>query len=92
MNDGLLVRKMRVENEMGLHARPAALLVQAVEGLDCDIALEKDGEKVNGKSIMGIMILAAERGSEIIVSARGPDAERAMEEIGRIVSGNYGKG
>lgn len=92
MNDGFLVRKMRVENEMGLHARPAALLVQAVEGLNCDIALEKDGEKVNGKSIMGIMILAAERGSEIIVSARGPDAERAMQEIGRIVSGNYGKG
>ncbi|HEQ60816.1 MAG TPA: HPr family phosphocarrier protein [Firmicutes bacterium] len=92
MNDGLLVRKMRVENEMGLHARPAALLVQAVEGLNCDISLEKDGEKVNGKSIMGIMILAAERGSEIIVSARGPDAERAMQEIGRVVSGNYGKG
>lgn len=91
MSDGPLVRKMRIENETGLHARPAALLVQAVEGLDCDISLEKDGEKVDGKSIMGVMMLAAERGSEIVVSAQGPDAEKAMEEIGRIVSGKFGE-
>lgn len=91
MNDGTLIRRICIENEMGLHARPAALLVQAVEGLDCDIALEKDGEKVNGKSIMGVMMLAAERGSEIIVSTRGPDAEKAMEEIARIVSGKFGE-
>ncbi len=91
MSDGTLIRKMCIENPMGLHARPAALLVQAVEKLDCDIALEKDGEKVNGKSIMGVMMLAAERGSEIVVSARGPDAEKAMGEIERIVSGKLGE-
>lgn len=91
MSDGVLVQRIRIENEMGLHARPAALLVQAVEGLDCDITIEKDGEKVDGKSIMGVMMLAAECGSEILVTSRGPDAHKAIEEIGRVVSEKFGE-
>ncbi len=76
---------------MGLHARPAALLVQAVEGLDCEISIEKDGEKVDGKSIMGVMMLAAECGSEIVVTSCGPDAQKAIEEIAGIVSAKFGE-
>jgi len=82
-------KRIRIENEMGLHARPAALLVQAVGPLDCEISLEKDGEKVNGKSIMGVMMLAAECGSEILVTTRGPDAKKAIEEITRIVQSKF---
>lgn len=76
---------------MGLHARPAAMLVQAVDGLDCDISIEKDGTLVNGKSIMGVMMLAAECGSEIIVTTQGPDAQKAVEEIERIVKAKFGE-
>lgn len=86
-----VVRSIKITNEMGLHARPAAMLVQAIENLDCDVQIEKDGQQVNGKSIMGVMMLAAECGSELIVSADGPDADKAVEEIDRIVSAKFGE-
>lgn len=78
-------------NQMGLHARPAALLVQSVQHLDCEVAIEKDGTRVDGKSIMGVMMLAAECGSEIHVTSRGPDAIRAIEEIERVVNTKFGE-
>lgn len=91
MSENAIVRRMRIENEMGLHARPAAMLVQAVGPLDCNVAIEKDGTKVDGKSIMGVMMLAAECGSEIVVSSSGPEAEKAIEEIERIVKTKFGE-
>ncbi len=78
-------------NQMGLHARPAAMLVQSVQHLDCEVAIEKDGTRVDGKSIMGVMMLAAECGSEIHVTSRGPDAIRAIEEIERVVNTKFGE-
>lgn len=81
-------KKIVVKNKLGLHARPAALFVQAANKFDSHITVEKDNEKVNGKSIMGILMLGAERGSSIIVEAEGPDAEIAISELERLVVGN----
>jgi phosphocarrier protein HPr len=78
-------RTFRIENEMGLHARPAAMLVQALSNLDCEVAITRDDTEVDGKSIMGVMMLAAEFGSDIEVRATGPQAQKAMEEIERLV-------
>lgn len=91
MAEEQITRKLKIENELGLHARPAAVLVQAVGDLDCEIDIEKDGEKVNGKSIMGVMMLAAECGSEILVTSRGPDALKAIEEIEQLVKSRFGE-
>lgn len=79
---------MLVKNKQGLHARPAALFVQIANKFDCHVTVKKGKEEVNGKSIMGIMMLAAERGSEILVIAEGEDAHRAIEELENLVSGN----
>ena len=85
MSNARIVREMYIKNQMGLHARPAAQIVQAVGGLNCEISIEKDGEEVDGKSIMGVMMLAAEYGSKIVVTTQGPDAKQAIGEIARIV-------
>lgn len=70
-----------MENKQGIHARPAALFVKTANLFDCEIFVEKDGEKVNGKSIMGLMMLAAGPGSRLILHADGKDAARAVLEI-----------
>lgn len=68
-------------NRLGIHARPAALFVKTANQFDCDIFVEKDGEKVNGKSIMGLMMLAAGPGSRLTVEANGGDAAQAIIEL-----------
>jgi len=78
-------KKIIVQNKLGLHARPAALFVQAANKFDSHIIVEKDSERVNGKSIMGILTLGAERGSCIIIEAEGQDAETAVSELERLV-------
>ena len=70
-----------VSNKLGIHARPAALFVRTANQFDCEIFVEKDGEKVNGKSIMGLMMLAAGPGSKLIIFAEGHDAALAVVEI-----------
>ncbi len=70
-----------VENKLGLHARPAALLVKVASKYPCKIELQKDGLKVNGKSIMGVMMLAAEQGSTITIIADGDEEEDAVNAI-----------
>lgn len=74
-------RELVVTNKLGIHARPAAMFVKTANRFDCEIFVEKDGEKVNGKSIMGLMMLAAGPGSKIIVSVDGKDGHAALEEI-----------
>lgn len=81
-------KKIVVENKLGLHARPAALFVQTANKFESHIVVEKDNEKVNGKSIMGILMLGAERGSSIIIEAEGQDAQEAIVELERLVSSN----
>ena len=70
-----------IKNKQGLHARPAALFVQIANKFNCDITLQKGKQKINGKSIMGIMMLEAGAGSKIIITAAGVDAEEAMREL-----------
>jgi phosphocarrier protein len=83
----VIKKRMLVRNKQGLHARPAALFVQIANKFDCDITVKKGKIEVNGKSIMGIMMLAAKRGSEIVITARGKDAHKAIEELEGMVSG-----
>jgi len=79
-------KKVVIKNKQGLHARPAALFVQAANKFDAVITVVKDKEEVNGKSIMGILMLGAEKDSVLIIKAEGSDAEMALEELEKLVS------
>ncbi len=82
----MLIRKeIVVANRTGLHARPAAIFVQIANKFDSDITIIKDAQEVNGKSIMGILMLAAEKGARITIVADGEDAEQAVEELSGIL-------
>jgi phosphocarrier protein len=74
-------KDMTVANKLGIHARPAAMFVKTANRFSSNIFVEKDGEKVNGKSIMGLMMLAAGPGSKITVIAEGQDATEALTEL-----------
>ena len=76
-----LAKELTVVNKLGIHARPAAMFVKTANRFASEIFVEKDGEKVNGKSIMGLMMLAAGPGSKLTVHADGPDASQALSEI-----------
>jgi len=76
-------------NKLGIHARPAAQFVKTANRFQADIFVEKDGEEVDGKSIMGLMMLAAGHGSVISVTADGTDAELALEAIGELISRKF---
>lgn len=78
-------RKVTVKNKQGLHARPAALFVQIANKYDSTIKLIKDDQVVNGKSIMGILMLAAEKDSEIVLIAEGTDSEDAVKELEQLL-------
>jgi phosphocarrier protein len=80
-----------VANVYGLHARPAAEFVKLANQFESEILVSKDGMEVNGKSIMGVMMLAAEKGSAIEIKARGPDAEAAVKALVKLVAGGFGE-
>ena len=80
-NDPTLTKEMTVINKLGVHARPAAMFVKTANTFDCEIFVEKDGETVNGKSIMGMMMLAAGPGSKLHVHAKGEDAAQALTAL-----------
>ncbi len=84
-------KKITIKNKLGLHARPAALFVQTANKYDCDITVKKDAEEVNGKSIMGIMMLAAGKGDVIRIKADGDDADKALDELVKLLSGSLDK-
>jgi phosphocarrier protein len=84
-----LTRELVILNRYGLHARPAALFVKTSNRFKAEIWVEKDGEEVNGKSIMGLMMLAAGHGSKITVSACGADAQKFLDEIEQLVAGRF---
>jgi len=85
----IMTRDFRVSNKLGIHARPAALFVKTANRFSCDIFVEKDGEKVNGKSIMGLMMLAAGPGSKLTVYANGHDASQALTEIEILINRKF---
>jgi phosphocarrier protein HPr len=76
-----MTKDVTVVNKLGIHARPAAMFVKTANRFACDIFVEKDGEKVNGKSIMGLMMLAAGPGSTVTIHAEGTDASAALTEL-----------
>jgi phosphotransferase system HPr (HPr) family protein len=88
---GLIERKATVANRLGLHARPAAELVKVANRFTAGIELAKDGMWVNAKSILGVMTLAAERGSELAIKADGPDAEAAVDAVAAVVQRDWGQ-
>ena len=80
-----------IENRNGLHARPAAMFVKISSRYRAEVWVEKDGERVNGKSIMGLMMLAAGKGSRLQVIAEGSDADKALAEIKNLVETRFGE-
>lgn len=86
-----LVQTFTIRNKLGLHARAAALFVQLSNRFLSEIAVEKNGQEVNGKSIMGILILAATQGSKITLRVDGEDAAAAMDALGRLIDDGFGE-
>lgn len=84
-------RELTILNRMGLHARPAAMFVKTSNNHKSEIWVEKDGEQVNGKSIMGLMMLAAGCGSKLRVTARGADAENAVRDLESLLERKFGE-
>lgn len=76
-----LTKELLVQNKMGIHARPAAMIVRITNKFKAEVFVEKEGEQVNGKSIMGLMMLAAGRGSKVKFLASGADAEQMLTEL-----------
>ena len=83
-------RRVTIVNEFGLHARPAAAFVKLASRFESEIHLEKDGNSVNGKSIMGVMTLAAEHQSKLMIRAEGADAEAAVAALEELVADGFG--
>jgi len=80
---------LEIRNRLGLHARAAALLVQTANQFQAEVTVSKDGQSVNGRSIMGIMMLAAEQGSTIDVTTSGPQGEEALVAIRELVDDRF---
>jgi len=83
----LIEKKITIQNEQGLHARPAAIFVQIANKYESDITVKKGRQEVNGKSIMGLLTLAAEKGAKLHIKVNGPDAKEAIEELEKIILG-----
>jgi phosphocarrier protein HPr len=86
---GKVVKKLEITNKLGLHARAAALLVQTVNKFSSQVTFSKDGQCADGRSIMGVLTLAATQGSKIQVEASGDDAERAVRAIEKLFDSRF---
>lgn len=82
-------KEITIVNRLGLHARPAALFVKVASRFRAEVWVKKESEEVNGKSIMGLMMLAAGQGSKLHVRCEGPDADRALEEIEALINARF---
>jgi phosphocarrier protein len=82
-------RSVEIVNAAGLHARPAAQLVKLASRFACEVEVGKDGLQVNAKSIMGVLMLAAEKGSQIHIRCQGDDADQALEELAALVARGF---
>ena len=82
-------RELTVVNKLGIHARPAAMFVKIANRFACDIFVEKDGEQINGESIMGLMMLAAGPGSKLTLHVKGADADTAIAELEALVKRKF---
>lgn len=82
-------KEVTIVNRLGMHARPAAMFVRVASRYRADVWVEKEGEQINGKSIMGLMMLAAGQGSKLHICCQGPDADRAMEELEELIAARF---
>lgn len=92
MGGELVVREFEIVNKRGLHARASAKFVSMVSDYDASVHVEKDGMKVGGDSIMGLMMLAASPGCCITVSATGPQADEVVSALGALIADKFGEG
>ena len=89
MSGERIERRVEIVNPLGFHARPAAEFVRLAGSFQCEVWLEKDGVEVNAKSIMGVLMLAAEMGSELVIRANGDDAEDALAALGDLIASGF---
>ena len=82
-------KEITIVNRLGLHARPAAMFVRVATRYRAEVWVEKEGENVNGKSIMGLMMLAAGQGSKLQIRCEGPDAEKALSELEELIQSKF---
>jgi phosphocarrier protein HPr len=85
------VQTFTIKNRLGLHARAAALLVKTANKFASEVTIEKDGLEVNGKSIMGILMLAASKGTKITLKVEGRDSVQALQTLGRLIEHKFGE-
>jgi phosphocarrier protein len=88
----VLSAELLIVNKLGLHARASAKLTQVANGFKCDVWLSRNGRRVNAKSIMGVMMLAAGKGASIKVEAEGADADAALAALRELIAGRFGEG
>jgi phosphocarrier protein HPr len=84
-------KSMKIQNELGLHARAATKLVQLASKFPCELTLTKDGHEVNGKSIMGVLMLVASKGTTVLLRAKGEKAAEAIDAIAKLIDDKFGE-
>lgn len=84
-------REVEIVNKLGLHARASAKLTQLAARFPCDVHIERNGRKINAKSIMGVMMLAAARGSTLVIEADGPDEAEALDAMRELIASGFGE-
>lgn len=87
----MLEKELEIVNKLGLHARAAAKLVKLASGYDCNIDIQKEDQRVNAKSIMGVMMLAASRGNTITVYVEGNEEDNAMKAVENLIQDKFGE-
>jgi phosphocarrier protein HPr len=88
----MLSKSAEITNKLGLHARAAAKLTHVASGYQCEIWLSRSGRRVNAKSIMGVMMLAAGQGTTVLIEAKGDDADQAIVAILKLIADKFGEG
>jgi phosphocarrier protein HPr len=84
-------KTLKIQNELGLHARAATKLVQLASKFPCDVTVTKDGHEVNGKSIMGVLMLVASKGSTITLRAKGDQAQACIDALAQLIDDKFGE-
>lgn len=84
-------QEIEIINKLGLHARASARLTQTASRFESDVWMERDGRRVNAKSIMGVMMLAAARGTTLVIETEGPDADEALDALVRLIANRFGE-
>jgi phosphocarrier protein HPr len=85
-------KRILIQNELGLHARAATKLVQLASKFPCEITVAKDGHEVNGKSIMGVLMLVASKGTWVVLKAKGDKAQEAIDALAKLIDDKFGEG